>query len=613
VVRWFLLLMISASAVWAQPLVTPTFVEIGDPGNSGTWSTGPYGGQYVGEVAYQFRMGKFEVTNDEYAAFLNAVELGGGNAWQLYDSRMGTDPRGGIAWVSSAPSGSRFVARTNMGNKPVNFVSHYDAARFCNWLHNGATTGSSTETGAYTLSGATSGVLQRNPGALFWVPNSSEWFKAGYYKGGGTSAGYWLYPTSRAPTGSNEPGQWTAKSNGDANTTPASNVYHWENFNSKADWNGQDGNVGSVGTFSGPSAYGTFDQGGNVSEMVIDGHADGNNDYVRGGNYGTPLSTGLGYLMGRSYLAGFKPQVLGEPTRGFRIAAVTAVTPSLVVRDQNQTALVSPAAATNAPVLVAPLGNSTFLFSIHNIGGTALTNVDLSISGEHSADFSLSQTTISNIAPLSSVSVSCTFTPGAAGTRSAQLSIASNDPTNSPFVINLAGYGLSESTDYDSDGLNDAAEFTMSDLGFNWEVAQPSLVNVLYTSANRANLYSELQYNANRTNGQTDVTANPAAFNLFTQSQFDGNRSAGQQDVIASPMAYGLYDSNSIMDLRMGGLMIQKQGTDATIVFQSQTTTDLATLPFTNNGTPITNTVPMPGDKGFLRVEAIYVPAGDLP
>jgi hypothetical protein len=125
--------------------------------------------------------------------------------------------------------------------------------------------------------------------------------------------------------------------------------------------------------------------------------------------------------------------------------------------------------------------------------------------------------------------------------------------------------------------------------------------------------FSLAQFNANRTNGQTDVTANPAAFNLFTQSQFDGNRTAGQQDVIASPMAYGLYDSNSIMDLRMGGLMIQKQGTDATIVFQPQTTTDLATLPFTNNGTPITNTVPMPEDKGFLRVEAIYVPAGELP
>ena len=80
----------------------------------------------------------------------------------------------------------------------------------------------------------------------------------------------------------------------------------------------------------------------------------------------------------------------------------------------------------------------------------------------------------------------------------------------------------------------------------------------------------------------------------------------------ALPESYGLYNSTSIMDLRMGGLMIQKQGTEATIVFQPQTTTDLVTLPFTNNGPPITNAIPMPGDKGFLRVGAIYVPAGDL-
>jgi hypothetical protein len=118
----------------------------------------------------------------------------------------------------------------------------------------------------------------------------------------------------------------------------------------------------------------------------------------------------------------------------------------------------------------------------------------------------------------------------------------------------------------------------MSALGFDWQSNQPTLVTALYGNANVAQ--------------------------LFTLSQYNGNRTAGQQDVIASPMAFGLYDSNSIMDLRMGGLMIQKQGTDGTVVFQTQTTTDLATQPFTNNGTPITNTVPMPGNKGFLRIQA---------
>ena len=117
--------------------------------------------------------------------------------------------------------------------------------------------------------------------------------------------------------------------------------------------------------------------------------------------------------------------------------------------------------------------------------------------------------------------------------------------------------------------------------------------------------------------GIAQVQAAPNEYNLFSSTQYEANRIAGvaegKAEVISNPTAYGLYTAASIMDLRMGGLMIQKQGTDATIVFQPQTTTDLATLPFTNNGTPITNTVPMPEDKGFLRVEAIYVPAGDLP
>ncbi len=123
-------------------------------------------------------------------------------------------------------------------------------------------------------------------------------------------------------------------------------------------------------------------------------------------------------------------------------------------------------------------------------------------------------------------------------------------------------------------------------------------------SPNAFGLYSETQYQGHRLQGQTDVTTNPSAFNLFTSQQFDGNRTAGQSDVISNPMSYGLYTSDSIMDLRMGGLMIQRQGSSAVVTFQTQTTTDLATQPFTNNGTAITNVIPMPGNKGFIRINA---------
>jgi formylglycine-generating enzyme required for sulfatase activity len=90
--------------------------------------------------------------------------------------------------------------KTNYGNKPVNLVSWFDCARYCNWLHNAKPTGSqnsiTTEDGAYTLNGEISGdAVPKNAGAKYHIPTGDEWYKAAYYKGGGTNAGYWDYAT----------------------------------------------------------------------------------------------------------------------------------------------------------------------------------------------------------------------------------------------------------------------------------------------------------------------------------------------------------------------------------------------------------------------------------
>jgi hypothetical protein len=97
--------------------------------------------------------------------------------------------------------------------------------------------------------------------------------------------------------------------------------------------------------------------------------------------------------------------------------------------------------------------------------------------------------------------------------------------------------------------------------------------------------------------------ADPSAFDLFTRTQYESNRLAGRSDVIIDPGSYGLYTSSSIMDFSMGVMMIQKQGSDAVVSFQPQTTNDLS-QPFTNNGDPVTHRIPMPGDKAFIRIHA---------
>lgn len=220
-------------------------------------------------MAYAYRIGAFEVTNTQYAAFLNAVAKS--NRHGMYNSNMANDSRGGIIqW--GEPGCFTYAVKPNMGDKPVNHVSWYDAARFVNWLHNGQGNGS-TETGAYSLIG-NRGIIIRNAGAKVWLPSEDEWYKAAYFKG--DAGGYWPFPTqSTIP-----PTLATADATGKV-SNPGANV---ANYNYGADWNGQDGNVTSVGS-AGPasaSPYGTFDQGGNVwewNDTVISGSARG----LRGG------------------------------------------------------------------------------------------------------------------------------------------------------------------------------------------------------------------------------------------------------------------------------------------------------------------------------------------
>ena len=175
-----------------NPLSLSSFVTIGDINNNA--DTGGTVGK--GSVSYSYAIGKYIVTNTEYREFLTAVAAT--DTYDLYRINMAGD-RGGI--TRSGTSGSyTYAVKTNYGNKPVNYVSWWDCARYCNWLHNGKPTGiqdnSTTEAGAYTLSGATTGnAVAKNAGAKYHIPLTDEWYKAAFYKGGGTSAGYWLYAT----------------------------------------------------------------------------------------------------------------------------------------------------------------------------------------------------------------------------------------------------------------------------------------------------------------------------------------------------------------------------------------------------------------------------------
>ncbi len=257
--------------------VTIDWVTVGDPGNTADTTGDP---NPAGSVAEAFRIMKFEFTNAQYTAFLNSVDASGTNPNLVYNADMGSNARGGISFTSGNASGSKYATKTNMGDKPVNYVNWYDAARVSNWLFNGATGTSSMETGAYTLNNATSGNAPAvNSGATFYIPTENQWYKAAYYKGGSTNAGYWQYATQVTGTA---PTAVTAGSTGIGSSGSSGN---FANYNQRADWNSQNGNVTTVGTNGGASAYGAFDMSGNLYEWNDLTGAAGSSRGFRGGEW----------------------------------------------------------------------------------------------------------------------------------------------------------------------------------------------------------------------------------------------------------------------------------------------------------------------------------------
>jgi formylglycine-generating enzyme required for sulfatase activity len=240
---------------------------VGDPGNAAD-ITG------YGAVADVFAIGKYEVTISQYTTFLNSVASVTSDSYivDLWNANMMNDSpsiagisRSGAGTIANpyvyaevGPFGLTPPGASSAGNRPISYVSWFDAARFANWVNNGATNGASTETGAYTLNGATSGLgFSRNAGATWWIPSEDEWYKAAYYKGGGTNAGYWVYPTQSDTAPGNVIGGATnqANYNNGVYSVTQSGTPEPQNY------------LTDVGAFSNSaSAYDTYDQGGNVFE-----------------------------------------------------------------------------------------------------------------------------------------------------------------------------------------------------------------------------------------------------------------------------------------------------------------------------------------------------------
>jgi formylglycine-generating enzyme required for sulfatase activity len=281
-----LMLILIAACIASTPFAFGLAIEtvlVGNLGNPNDTIA-----EETGSVDYLYRIGKTEITNAQYVEFLNAVALGDPHGlyteaplWDEYHGFVRLGEPGSYTYAVKPDAIGEGISGTNYtyGDKPVVTIDWYDAARFCNWLHNGQPTGpqdaATTEDGAYTFSD-TRVVSARRPQAKWFIPNDAEWYKAAYYDG--AQGAYYRYPThSNEVPNNNLPSADTGNSaNYNAGTGPSTGSQLY--------------GLTSVGSYTlSRSYYGTFDQGGNVMEwieQVVPGSSD--RRFLRGGSFTEP-------------------------------------------------------------------------------------------------------------------------------------------------------------------------------------------------------------------------------------------------------------------------------------------------------------------------------------
>ncbi len=254
------------------------FVTIGNAGN--TADTGGTPGS--GAVSYEYRIGKYEVTNAQ---------------WNDVGSLSGGLPTGN-------PYNAYNAGATYTGNQqPTNNVSWYEAVQFCNYLTSGDKSqgvyqfnGSNNNPGDFL--GINRSAAEATYGTIYFLPTEDEWYKAAYYKPSGS--GYSLY------------------ANG-TNTAPAhdsaSNYYRGGHGPYSTPWN--------VGTGT-EEQNGTFDMMGNLrewNETLYEG-------WMRGFEGGSFLHTDA--VLASTYQTYYNPEYQDYRV-GFRVASVPEPTTLLLL------------------------------------------------------------------------------------------------------------------------------------------------------------------------------------------------------------------------------------------------------------------------------------------
>jgi len=277
---------------------TIDFVNVGNAVNAN--DVGPNGGPYGG-VAYNFRIGTFEVSRDAITKANATVALGGGNL--------------GITLADMTSFGG------NGTNRPATGTSWNEAARLVNWMNTsrgfsaaykfalqpgqlGYSANANIELWVNGDLGYNASNFYRNSNAFYFLPSENEWYKAAYYSGSGTT--YFDYALQ-------------------SNTIPNA----VSGGASGAVYNGQTGPA-DVANAGGSSFYGTRGQNGNVwewNESAFDGsNSSSSEDRAIRGGFWFSSENNL-----RSSFRNFGSPADGNFDIGFRVASVPEPSTAILI------------------------------------------------------------------------------------------------------------------------------------------------------------------------------------------------------------------------------------------------------------------------------------------
>ena len=230
-----------------------------------------------------------------------------------------------------------------------------------------------------------------------------------------------------------------------------------------------------------------------------------------------------------------------------QVVYTSSTAPEIAVEQPVSTGLTDGAATINFGSVNTGSSGSPLTFTIRNTGTADLTGLSLSKTGTHSADYTLGSLGATTLAAGASTTFTATFTPGAAGTRTAAVQIASNDSDENPFDISLTGNGvgpgtlaitpaggLTSSGSFGGGFTPSAQVFTLSNPGgtsINWSASQTqgwvdlsaasgtlaagantTVTATINTTANNFNVgnYSNTVTFTNTTNGSGNTTRSVA-------------------------------------------------------------------------------------------------------